>query len=73
MMDERPRGESIVVISSLSKGERQFLALAIQGLCMRQGPDAFALAARVSQSLGLTAELGALLQSWIDYAKKGEQ
>lgn len=54
---------------SMPQVERRFLALAIQGLCMRQGPDAFALAARVSRTLSLTTELGESLTSWIDYAK----
>ena len=53
----------------LTDVEKQFLALAIQGLCMRHGPELFETAATVAEKLGLSAQLGATLQSWIAYSR----
>jgi hypothetical protein len=57
----------------LTAEERQFLALAIQGLCMRHGPELFGVAARVAEKLGLSDELHGSLESWLAYARKVEQ
>jgi hypothetical protein len=53
----------------LTTEERQFLALAIQGLCMRHGPDTFVTAARLAGKLGLLEELKGMLEMWLAYAK----
>jgi hypothetical protein len=53
----------------LTATERTFIALAIQGLCMRQGPASFALATRCALALGLTVELADALGSWIAYSR----
>jgi hypothetical protein len=57
----------------LTQTEKQFLALAIQGLCMRHGPELFVVAARVAEKLGLLEELHGSLESWLAYARKVEQ
>lgn len=54
----------------LTETERQFLALAIQGLAMRHGPELFATAAKVAEKLGLLEELKGSLQDWLKYAKE---
>jgi hypothetical protein len=69
MSDSPPRDQPTMLIVTLSREERQFLALAIQGLCVRQGPPTFAVAMRVTQSLGLQLELAESLQSWVAYAQ----
>lgn len=58
--------------NELTDAERSFLALAIQGLCMRQGPPAFAMAAQIVQKIGLTKELEHSLKSWIAYSTTPE-
>lgn len=57
----------------LTDAERQFLALAIQGLAMRHGPELFTMAARVAEKLGLLEELQGSLQDWLMYAKEVKQ
>jgi hypothetical protein len=57
-------------MADLTDHEKQFLALAIRALCMRGGPELFATAARIAEKLGLTAQLGASLRSWIAYAQR---
>lgn len=57
----------------LTEPERRFLALAIQGLAMRHGPELFATAAKVAEKLGLLEELQGSLQDWLRYAKEGKQ
>lgn len=54
----------------LTPSEKQFLALAIQGLCMRHGESTFPTAARVAEKLGLLEELQGSLQDWIAAAKE---
>lgn len=54
----------------LTAEEKQFLALAIQGLCMRHGPELFPVAARLAEKLGLLEELQGSLESWLAYAKE---
>jgi len=49
--------------------ERQFLALAIQGLCMRGGPQTFPFAIRIVEALDLTSEMETSLKSWRDYSR----
>jgi hypothetical protein len=61
--------ERIMSMEPLTDAERQFLVLAIQGLCMRGGPGLFATAALVAEKLGLLDELQSSLQDWIRYAK----
>lgn len=56
----------------LTDTERQFLALAIQGLCMRQGPDLFPLAMQLAEKLGILEELKGSLQDWLAYSRVGE-
>jgi hypothetical protein len=50
MSDERPTLD-------LTETERGFLALAIQGLCVRQGPITFAVAALMGEVARLQAEM----------------
>jgi hypothetical protein len=57
-------------MESLTAEEKQFLALAIQGLCMRHGPELFPIAARLAEKLGLLEELQGSLQDWIGYVKE---
>jgi hypothetical protein len=57
----------------LTTKEKQFLALAIQGLCMRHGPGLFLVAARVAEKLGLLEELQGSLEDWLAYTAQSEK
>lgn len=54
----------------LTEYERRFLALAIQGLALRQGPPVFVFALSCTKKLGLEEYLTEYLQSWIDYGQE---
>lgn len=54
----------------LTEQERKFLALAIQGLALRQGPPVFGFALSCAKKLGIEEYLTEYLQSWIDYGQK---
>ena len=54
----------------LTEPEKQFLALAIQGLTLRQGPAVFTFAISLTEKLCLQEHLKENLQSWIDYSQK---
>lgn len=54
----------------LTETERQFLALAIQGLCMRQGPFLFPLAAQLAEKLGILEEFRYSFQDWTTYSPR---
>jgi len=56
-------------VSDLTDDEKHFLAIAIQGLCMRQGPGIFPFAERIAEKLGLAEQLRASLRDWIAYAQ----
>lgn len=59
----------------LTEQEKRFLALAIQGLVLRQGPrvpSVFEFAISASKKLGLEGYLEEYLQSWISYSERGE-
>lgn len=56
----------------LTQNERKFVALAIQGLAMRGGPQTFQLVQSIIRKLELEAELHQLLQSWLEYSEHGE-
>jgi len=51
----------------LSVKEKTFLALAIQGLTLRQGPITFSFAIALAEKLGLEQYLEACLEDWIAY------
>lgn len=53
--------------------ERKFLALAIQGLALRQGPLVFGFALSCAKKLGIEEYLTEYLQSWIDYGQKKQK
>ena len=57
----------------LTADEKQFLALALQGLCLRHDPELFATATRIALKLGVQEELQSYLRDWIAYAKKAKQ
>ena len=54
----------------LTEEDKRFLALAIQGLTLRQGPVVFSSALSLTKKLGIEEYMSEYLQSWIDYAKK---
>jgi hypothetical protein len=76
-VDQRLHAGRSTNVSEQSTGltgpEKEFLALAIQGLCMRQGPGISPAAWRVAEKLGITEQLGASLRDWIRYAHAVEQ
>lgn len=49
--------------------ERRFLALAIQGITLRQGPPVFPFALSLARKLGLEEYLTEYLQSWVEYGE----
>jgi len=55
------------IASTLSIKEKKFLALAIQGLTLRQGPAMFVFAISLAEKLGLEQYLEAYLEDWIAY------
>lgn len=57
----------------LSEQDKKFLALAIQGLCMRQGPPVFEMAIALAQKLDLEDHLTESLQSWIDHTQQSKE
>jgi hypothetical protein len=59
-----------MVSEELTKAEKQFLALAIQGLCVRIGPDLFVMAREIAEKLSMTAELEASLKSYIEFSQE---
>lgn len=50
--------------------EKGFLALAIQGLALRQGPNVFPYTISLARKLGIEENLKGTLQSWIEYGEK---
>jgi len=54
-------------VTELTDKEKRFLALAIQGLTLRQGPIVFPFAISLCEKLGLEEYLKGYLQSWIAY------
>lgn len=54
----------------LTEAEKKFLALAIQGLALRQGPAVFPFALSVTKKLGIEEYLKQYLQSWVGYSEK---
>ena len=54
----------------LTEAEKRFLALAIQGLTLRQGPPVFSFAVSLTKKLGIEEYLTEYLQSWIDYSSQ---
>lgn len=54
----------------LTTKEKQFLAIAIQGLCVRQGASIYFVAIDVAKKLELEKELESSLKSWIDYSQR---
>lgn len=57
-------------MGELTEAEKQFLALAIQGLALRQGPQVFPFALSSAKKLGIEEYLTEYLQSWIDYGER---
>lgn len=53
----------------LTEQEKQFLALAIQSLCLQHGPQTFSLGLSLAQKLGLESQLSHFLQAWIKYSQ----
>jgi len=49
----------------LTDKEKRFLALAVQGITLRQGPEVFTFALSLAKKLGLEEYLKEYLQSWI--------
>lgn len=54
----------------LTEQESKFIALAIQGLALRQGPTVFEFALSCAKKLGIEEYLMEYLQSWIDYGQR---
>ena len=54
-------------MTELTEDEKRFLALAIQGLTLRQGPRVFPFAISLCEKLGLEEYLKEYLQSWVAY------
>lgn len=52
----------------LTDEEKKFLALAIQGLTLRQGQSVFSLALACAKKLDIEQYLQTYLQDWIDCA-----
>lgn len=46
------------------------MALALHGLCMRQGPDVFADAVRIANKLGVSQVLEEYSKSWSAFAQE---
>lgn len=57
----------------LTEQEQRFLALAIQGLCLRQGPACFPFTVRLAEKLGIQGYLEEYLKSWIAYGGNQEK
>lgn len=56
-------------MTDLTEAEKRFLALAIQGITLKQGPQVFSFAISLSKKLELEEYLQEYLQSWIAYSK----
>lgn len=54
----------------LTKQEKLFLALAIQGLTLRQGPCTFPFAIALTKKLEIEEYMKEYLQSWIEYGQR---
>jgi hypothetical protein len=64
------REPTIMTEEALTSTERQFVALALQGLCLRAGDHrAFQLTQSIARKLGFEAELKGHLQDWISYSQ----
>lgn len=59
----------IALATVLTEQEKEFLTLAIQGLCMRQGPITFGLATELAKKLDIENHLKESLKSWISYSQ----
>lgn len=57
----------------LTEEDKKLLALALQGLCMRQGPRVFDMVARLAEKLEILGYLEEYLRDWIGYAKRGQE
>ena len=53
----------------LTDSEKEFLSIAIIGLCMRQGHITFQTAIDIGEKLKLGNEIVAKLESWIAYSE----
>lgn len=52
----------------LTDYERKFIAVALQGVCMRQGPEVFSIAITITEKLDIEAYFKGSLESWINHA-----
>lgn len=57
----------------LTNVEKQFLALALQGLMLRQGPVTFSFGLSIADKLGIEDELMSNLQGWLNHNDKQEE
>jgi len=54
--------------------EKKFLALALQGLMLRQkGPETFHLGISIATKLGIKEHLEEIASEWIEYRKQTEE
>lgn len=63
-----PTGDDFTLTISLTDVERQFMALALQGIAVRQGPVVFPFCMALAEKLQLTEYLEGYLQSWTAFA-----
>jgi hypothetical protein len=64
------RREPTIMTEDLTSTERQFVALALQGLCLRSGHHrAFQLTQSIARKLGIEAELKDYLKDWISHSQ----
>lgn len=51
----------------MTEAEQRFVAIALQGLCFRQGPETFAIGWTTAQKLGVDRFLEEYLKDWMAY------
>lgn len=59
-------------MSEFTSEEKKFLAIAIQGLTVRQGPKTFPMAITMIHKLGIESEYREIAEDWMNYGQKNK-
>jgi hypothetical protein len=60
-------------VDELSEVEKRFVALALQGVAMRTGPESFKIVDSVAQKLEIWPQLEFYLRDWLGLAQNDEE